>query len=126
MLAWCSTKPYKIDVLDQQRMPRKMRLPKMASRPQGQEECMQIYQLFPAVTDAPEWQSSAFQGPVLVRAETEDHARDLVCDRYWIASKAEGRTAPWSRADLVQAAVLTQPRYPTDGRSMILEPMDQI
>ena len=78
-----------------------------------------IYQLFPAVADAPEWQSSAFQGPVLVRAETEDHARDLASDRYWIASKAEGRTAPWSRVDLVQAAVLTQPRYPTDGRSMI-------
>ena len=87
---------------------------------------MQIYQLFPAITDAPEWQSSAFQGPVLVRAETEDHARNLACDRYWIASKAKGRTAPWSRADLVQAAVLAQPRYPTDGHSMILEPLDQI
>ena len=87
---------------------------------------MHIYQLSPAVTNAPEWKSSAFKGPVLVRAETEAHARDLARDRYWIASKAEGRTPPWSRADLVQAEVLTQPRYPTAGRSMILEPMDQI
>jgi hypothetical protein len=87
---------------------------------------MQIYQLFPAITDAPEWKSSAFKGPVLVRAETEAHARDLASDRYWIACGAEGRTAPWRRADLVQAEVATQPCYPTDGRSMILEPMDQI
>ena len=87
---------------------------------------MQIYRLFPAVVDAPEWQSSAFKGPVLVRAETEDHARGLACARYWIASRAEGRTPPWSRADLVQAEVLSQARYPKDGHSMILEPMDQI
>src|SRR5215218_1081233 len=109
MLAWCSTKPIRsMNILDQQRIRRKIRFPKTVSRPQDQEERMQIYQLFPAVTDAPEWQSSAFQGPVLVRAETEDQARDLACDRYWIASKAEGRIAPWSRADLVQATVLTQ------------------
>jgi hypothetical protein len=87
---------------------------------------MQIYQLFPAVTDATEWKASAFKGPVLVRAETEAQARDLACERYWIASRAEGSAPPWSRADLVQAEVLAQPRYPTDGRSMIIEPMDQI
>ena len=51
---------------------------------------MQIYQLFPAITDAPEWKSSAFKGPVLVRAESEADARDLACERYWIASRAEG------------------------------------
>jgi hypothetical protein len=87
---------------------------------------MQIYQLFPAITDAPEWKCSAFKGPVLVRAETEADARDLACERYWIASRAGGSAPPWSRADLVQAEVLAQPRYPTAGRSMILEPMDQI
>lgn len=87
---------------------------------------MQIYQLFPAVTDAPEWQSSAFKGPVLVRAESEAQARELACDRYWIASRAAGRTPPWTQAELVQAEVLVQPRYPLDGRSMILEPMDHI
>lgn len=87
---------------------------------------MQIYQLFPAVTDAPEWQSSAFKGPVLVRAETEAHARELACDRYWITSLAAGRTAPWVRTDLVQAEVLEQSCYPLNDRAMILEPMDHI
>ena len=87
---------------------------------------MQIYQLFPAVTDAPEWQSSAFKGPVLVRAETEAHARELACDRYWVASLAGGRTAPWIRADLVQAEVLPHSCYPLHACAMILEPMDHI
>ncbi len=87
---------------------------------------MQIYQLFPAVTDAPEWQSSAFKGPVLVRAESEEHARELACDRFWIASLAAGRTAPWIRADLVQAEVLDQSCYPLNARAMILEPMDHL
>ena len=87
---------------------------------------MQIYQLFPAITDAPEWKSSAFKGPVLVRAESEADARELACERYWISSRAEGNGPPWRRADLVQVDVLAQPSYPTAGRPMILEPMDQI
>ena len=87
---------------------------------------MQIYQLLPAATDAPEWQSSAFKGPVLVRAETEAHARELACDRYWVASLAGGRTAPWIRADLVQAEVLPHSCYPLNARAMILEPMDHL
>lgn len=87
---------------------------------------MQIYQLHPAGTDAPEWSFSAFKGPVLVRAESEADARGLACERYGIASRSAGRISPWSRADLVQAAVIPQPRYPLHGRSMILEPMDQI
>ena len=87
---------------------------------------MQIYQLFPAITDAPEWKSSAFKGPVLVRAESEADARDLACERYWISSRAEGNGPPWRRADLVQVDVLAQPNYPMAGRPMILEPMDQI
>jgi hypothetical protein len=87
---------------------------------------MQIYQLSPAVPDAPEWQSSAFKGPVLVRAESEAQARELACDRYWIASRAEGRSPAWAQAELVQAEVLLQPNYPMNDRAMILEPMDHI
>ena len=78
---------------------------------------MQIYQLFPAVTDAPEWQSSAFQGPVLVRAETEDDARNLACDRYWIASKARvvprhgaGRT--WCRRQCLRSHAIRRTATP--------------
>ena len=87
---------------------------------------MQIYRLSPAAIDAPEWGTSAYKGPVLVRAATEDHARRLACDRYWIATKTAGLTPPWTRADLVEAQVLAQPRHPTDGPVMILEPIDQI
>jgi hypothetical protein len=87
---------------------------------------MQIYRLSPVTIDAPEWGASVYKGPVLVRAETEDHARRLACDRYWIATKTAGLTPPWTRTDLVEAQVLAQPRHPTDGPFMILEPIDQI
>lgn len=87
---------------------------------------MQIYRLDPAFTDAPEWNSSAFKGPVLVRARSEAQARALASERYWIASGSDGRLPTWARTDLVQAEVIRQPRYPAQGRSMILEPMDQI
>ena len=87
---------------------------------------MQIYQLRPTVTDAREWNASTFKGPVLVRAESEADARKLAGARYGITSRSGGSASPWTRGDLVQAAVMAQPRYPAQGRSMILEPLDQI
>ena len=87
---------------------------------------MQIYGLSPVSVDALEWNASTYKGTVLVRAETEDDARQLACDRYWIATRTAGLAPPWARADLVQAQVLAQPCHPRDGHSMILEPIDQI
>ena len=66
------------------------------------------------------------QGPCAGSGRYEDHARRLACDRYWIATKTAGLTPPWTRTDLVEAQVLAQPRHPTDGPFMILEPIDQI
>jgi hypothetical protein len=76
---------------------------------------MQIFRLSPASIDAPEWNASTYKGTVLVRAETEDDARQLACDRYWIATRTARLAPPWARADLVQAQVLAQPRHSRDG-----------
>ena len=59
-----------MNMLASHRMRRRVQWPRKGLRPHHREVRMQIYQLFPAITDAPEWKSSAFKGPVLVRAES--------------------------------------------------------
>lgn len=76
------------------------------------------------------WQASTYQGPMVIRAEDENRARDIADTACGIAVSnrdpngviREIPTNPWSNLGLVQCIELQDSSYPSEGDVEILEP----
>ena len=88
---------------------------------------MRIWRLKALNLSSHHWEASAYQGNVIVRAETEANARRLATQAFWMApEKIPGKEVavnPWSHPRLVAAKVLEGSQYDPDGDEEILSPL---
>lgn len=87
---------------------------------------MSIWKLEPQQADSPHWQASTYQGPVTVRAASEQEARHLAAQHF---AKGGGRAEdtllnPWSQEPLVLCMRVQESGYGEEGKDEILEPRE--
>lgn len=76
-----------------------------------------------------QWQVSKYQGEVIVRAESEELARDLLGYVFWKpgqSGSANMAGPPWNRPNLVMASEVTQSEFPDQGDDEILAPPEAV
>ncbi len=88
---------------------------------------MRIWRLKALNFSSRHWEASAYQGNVIVRAETEANARRLATQAFWIATDKmplqQVPANPWIHSWLVAAEVLKGSQYDPDGDEEILSPL---
>jgi hypothetical protein len=85
---------------------------------------MRLWHLIPVDLQAAAWQATTYKGPVVVRAESEQQARELACVDFSAASLPVATTVdpPWIRPELVRAELVADDlRYSATGGPAILE-----
>ncbi len=87
---------------------------------------MTIWKLTPIDLNHRDWEASKFRGEIIVRAESEERAREFLTDRLRIAAtKPPGdkiQKDPWSQPALVSAVEVKDSSYPETGKEEILDP----
>src|SRR3954454_23629189 len=85
---------------------------------------MQLWHLIPIDLQAAAWQATVYKGPVVVRAETEQQARELACSDFSDAGLPIATTTdpPWSQPEVVRAEPIEDDlRYSAIGGPEVLE-----
>jgi len=86
---------------------------------------MSLWKLMPIDRLDPNWEASTHRGGAIVRAPTEMDARKVAAKAFAVATRfppGHGlRAPPWTRAALVNAERIEDPRYPADGNDEVLE-----
>jgi hypothetical protein len=85
---------------------------------------MRVWHLIPVDLQAAAWTATVYKGPVVVRAASEQQARELVRDDFSNSGLpvATAVDPPWTRAEVVRAEPIEDdPRYPAAGGPEILE-----
>jgi len=76
--------------------------------------------------DNPNWEASSHRGPVIVRAPNEEKARAVAAEAFDVKTgfrAGQGmRFPPWTRAALVRAERIDDPRFEAEGPAEVLEP----
>jgi hypothetical protein len=80
---------------------------------------MTIWRLIPVDLAASHWRATIYKGPLVVRAASEQQARELA--RQDFAPAGGSRDQPWSCPEVVRAEVIDDPHYPDAGAAEILE-----
>ena len=87
---------------------------------------MTIWKLTPIDLNHRDWEASRFRGEIIVRAESEERAREFLTDRLRkAATKPPGdriQNNPWSQPALVSAVEVKDKSYPKTGKEEILDP----
>ena len=90
---------------------------------------MTIWKMVPGELQNLQWQVSSYQGEVLIRAESEERARDLLGYCFWKSGQSGSANMagpPWNRANLVSASEYTGSEYPLEGEEEILAPPEAV
>lgn len=87
---------------------------------------MAIWKLEPIDTRSDHWATSMHKGTVIVRAPTEDIARQLATRAFEI-KPAQGASlnaliTPWVQRDLVQCTSVRHSKFQEDGPATVLDP----
>ncbi len=87
---------------------------------------MAVWALTPLdLTDA-NWEASSHHGPVVVRAPNEQEARAVAAQAFDVKTGFRPGQGvlfpPWTRAALVRAERVADPRFATEGPAEVLEP----
>jgi hypothetical protein len=89
---------------------------------------MAIWELIPTDETSEDWRASQYKGRIVVRASSEDKARDVVSLKFHDASKRTPRgdtpLNPWRQSGLVVCKPLRDSGYDENGPDEILEPKD--
>lgn len=97
---------------------------------ENSETFMPIWKLEPENTDAVQWQVSKYVGEIIVKAETEDRAREIVGYCLWqTGHSADANIAgpPWNNRKVVIASRYTQGDYDTsDAAEEVLAPAEAV
>lgn len=87
---------------------------------------MAIWKLTPIDLEHRDWQTSSFDREIIVRAESEERAREIATSAFRTgATSPPGKeipTNPWSQSALVSAAEVKDSNYPETGQEEILNP----
>jgi len=92
---------------------------------------MAVWTLTPVDPDHPSWAASSHRGPAVVRARNEVEARAVAARAFDIKTGdiktgfAPGQGVhfpPWTRAALVRAEHVDDPRFAAEGPAELLEP----
>ncbi len=87
---------------------------------------MTLWKLTPIDLLDPNWEASTHRGPAIVRAPTAAGARAAAAEAFDVATRfppgAGVRVPPWTRASLVRAEEITDPRYDAEGPAQVLDP----
>jgi len=85
---------------------------------------MPVYRLEPTSEDSADWQVSEYKGPVIVRAQNENSARDKVAIKFGALCKEERGSdiliPPWQNDKLVICKQLDNSEYEEEGPDEIL------
>ena len=88
---------------------------------------MPLWELTPVDLLDPNWEASAYQGRVVVRAAREEVARDEAEKAFGVKTRFKPGTGikapPWKRPALVTAEIIQDPRYDEKGPNEILFPV---
>lgn len=87
---------------------------------------MPIWSLTPVDLDEPNWEASSHRGPVIVRARNEAQARAVAAAAFDVKTgfrPGRGmRVPPWTRATMVRAEHIDDPRFEAEGPAEVLQP----
>ena len=87
---------------------------------------MAVWTLTPVDSNDPSWAASSHRGPAVVRARNEVEARAVAARAFDIKTgfaPGQGVYFPrWTRAALVRAEHLNDPRFAAEGPAELLEP----
>lgn len=88
---------------------------------------MKIWKLTPVDPEHNDWDASRYSGMVIVRAESEERAREFVIDRFkkGASKSAPGdkiKVAPWKQPDAVSVVEVKDGGYSKTGKEEILDP----
>jgi len=87
---------------------------------------MPVWSLTPVDLDDPDWEASSHRGRVVVRAANEQQARSVAAQAFDVKTgfrPGEGmRFPPWTRAEMVRAERIDDPRFEGDGPAEVLAP----
>lgn len=90
---------------------------------------MKIWKMIPCELQNLQWQVSTYQGEVIIRAESEERARDLLGYCFWKTGQSGSANMagpPWNRPNLVIANEYTEGNFPTEGVEEILAPAEAL
>ena len=103
---------------------RRFRFVRPLTLPLGRMALMRLWHLIPVDLQAAAWQATTYKGPVVVRAASEQQARELACADFSAASLPVATTIdpPWTQPGVVRAeSVADDLRYSATGGPEILE-----
>lgn len=87
---------------------------------------MPVWKLMPVDLSDPNWEASSHRGRVIVRAPSEDDAREEAERAFGVKTRfkpgAGVAAPPWKRPALVSAEEIEDPRYPPEGPTEVLDP----
>lgn len=87
---------------------------------------MAIWHLTPVDLDDPSWEASSHRGAAIIRADSEDLAREVAQQAFGVKTgfRAQRRIieAPWKRAELVRAEHVSDARFEEEGPALVLSP----
>lgn len=87
---------------------------------------MAIWRLTPVDLDDPSWEASSHRGHAIVRAESEDAAREIAQQAFGVKTgfRPQHRIVapPWKRGELVGAEHVKDPRFEEEGPDEVLFP----
>ncbi len=85
-----------------------------------------IFKLVPVDPSMPHWRMSTYSGVVLIRAESDERARDIAALAFSIAACVvpghENAYLPWRHPELVVCHVVADTKYSDVGDEEILVP----
>jgi len=88
---------------------------------------MPVWELTPIDPLDPNWEASSHQGRVVVRALSEDAAREEAEKAFGVKTRfkpgAGVKSPPWKRPALVKAGIIRDERYEEEGPTEILLPV---
>jgi len=87
---------------------------------------MTIWKLIPIDINHRDWEASRYRGEVIIRADSEEKARQVAASAFRIAAtKPPGeklQSDPWKQAALVSAVEVMDESYTASGKVEILGP----
>jgi len=87
---------------------------------------MTIWKLNPINLNHHDWEASGYRGEVIIRAESEENARQVAASAFRIAAtKPPGEKLqgdPWKQVALVPVVEVMDESYPATGKDEILGP----
>lgn len=89
---------------------------------------MKVWELLPMNRDNPNWEASAHNDRVVIRAPTAERARQIAETAFGIATLVvpgtDPKFVPWAHHDMVTCRELAVSDFTADGEEAVLDPAE--